>query len=194
MGDYVDRGMFSMEVVILLMALKINYPESLVLLRGNHECRNMTQHFTFRDEAIKKYDEEVYNMVMDIFDSMPLAAIVNKKYFVVHGGISPELKKMESIEKLNRFKEPPTKGLFCDLLWSDPLDDVAALEEDYKDNNDRECSYLFGRKPVKKLLEKHDLMSVVRAHQVQVEGYKMHRWDGEASFPYVITIFSAPNY
>lgn len=194
MGDYVDRGIFSMEVVILLLALKINYPTSLVLLRGNHEWRNMTQHFTFREEAIKKYDEDVYKLVMEVFDAMPLAAIVNKKYFAVHGGISPDLKKLENLEKINRFKEPPTEGIFWDLLWSDPLDDQAALEFDYKENDEREWSYLFGRKPVKKLLEKHDLMSVVRAHQVQIEGYKMHRWDGDSSFPYVITIFSAPNY
>lgn len=80
MGDYVDRGIFSMEVVILLFALKLNYPESLVTLRGNHECRNMTQHFTFREEAISKFDEEVYNLVMEVFDAMPLAAVVNKKY------------------------------------------------------------------------------------------------------------------
>ena len=80
MGDYVDRGIFSMEVVILLFALKINYPERVVTLRGNHECRNMTQHFTFREEAINKFDEEVYNLVMEVFDAMPLAAVVNKKY------------------------------------------------------------------------------------------------------------------
>ena len=138
MGDYVDRGTFSMEVVILLLALKLNYPESLILLRGNHECRNMTQHFTFREEAIRKYDEDVYKLVMEVFDAMPLAAIVNKKYFAVHGGISPELKKIDSLEKINRFKEPPTEGLFCDLLWADPLDDENALETDYKNNQDRE--------------------------------------------------------
>jgi serine/threonine-protein phosphatase 2B catalytic subunit len=194
MGDYVDRGVFSIEVIIMLFSLKINYPESLLLLRGNHECRNMTQHFTFREEALTKFDEEVYNMIMEVFDALPLAAVVNKKYFAVHGGISPDLKKIEMINNIDRFKEPPTEGMFCDLLWSDPLDDAAALEYEYKENEDRECSYLFGRKPVKKLLEKNDLMSVVRAHQVQVEGYKMHRWDGDASFPYVITIFSAPNY
>ena len=78
MGDYVDRGIFSMEVVILLFALKVWYPDKIYLLRGNHECRNMTQHFTFREEAITKYDEDVYKMVMDVFDATPLAAIVNK--------------------------------------------------------------------------------------------------------------------
>ncbi len=112
MGDYVDRGMFSMEVVILLFAIKMNFPESFVLLRGNHECRNMTQHFTFREECLKKFDEEVYTAIMEAFDAMPLGAIVNHKYFAVHGGISPDLKKLDSLEKLNRFQEPPTEGLF----------------------------------------------------------------------------------
>jgi serine/threonine-protein phosphatase 2B catalytic subunit len=80
------------------------------------------------------------------------------------------------------------------LLWSDPMTDEDANENEFADNKERECSYLFGKKPTKKLLDTHNLMSIVRAHQVQIEGYKMHRWDGESSFPYVITLFSAPNY
>jgi serine/threonine-protein phosphatase 2B catalytic subunit len=80
MGDYVDRGIYSVEVMILLMALKLNFPQSMILLRGNHECRNMTQHFTFREETIRKYDEDIYTLFMEFFDSMPLSAIVNKKY------------------------------------------------------------------------------------------------------------------
>lgn len=164
------------------------------MLRGNHECRNMTEHFTFREETINKFDEEVYSAIMESFDAMPLAAIVNERYLAVHGGLSPDLKKLTQLAKLNRFSEPPTKGLFCDLLWSDPMNDDDANDHDFNDNKERECSYLFGKKPTKKLLDNHNLMSVVRAHQVQIDGYKMHRWDGEASFPYVITLFSAPNY
>jgi serine/threonine-protein phosphatase 2B catalytic subunit len=88
----------------------------------------------------------------------------------------------------------PLDGLFCDLLWSDPLADEVANSKEFIDNEERECSYLFGKKPTKKLLDNNNLMSILRGHQVQIEGYKMHRWDGPASFPYVITIFSAPNY
>ncbi len=98
----------------------------------------MTQHFTFREEAIRKFDEEVYDIIMEVFDAMPLAAVVNKKYLAVHGGISPDLKVLDNFDKINRFKEPPTEGLFCDLLWSDPLDDTEALETDYRDNEERE--------------------------------------------------------
>ena len=101
-----------MEVVILLFALKVAHPDRITLLRGNHECRNMTQHFTFREEALKKYDEDVYKGVMECFDALPLGAIVNKKYFAVHGGISPDLKKLDNMENIDRFKEPPTEGIF----------------------------------------------------------------------------------
>ena len=68
--------------------------------------------------------------------------------------------------------------MFCDLLWSDPLSDEVANNRDYIDNEERECSFLFGKKPTKKLLDNNNLMTIVRGHQVQVEGYKMHRWDG----------------
>ena len=74
------------------------------------------------------------------------------------------------------------------------MDDEAALVNEYKDNPERECSNYFGKKPVKQLLKKNKLLSIFRGHQVQVDGFKMHRWGSTDSFPYVITIFSAPNY
>ncbi len=131
---------------------------------------------------------------MECFDSMPISCIVDNKYFGMHGGISPELAKVDQINRVNRFQEVPLEGIFCDLLWSDPMADEIANAKDYIDNQERECSYYFGKKPAKKLLDNNSLMTIVRGHQVQVEGYKMHRWDGPQSFPYVITIFSAPNY
>lgn len=82
----------------------------------------------------------------------------------------------------------------CDLLWSDPMKDEQAVKGSYTKNTERDCSYYFGKKPLKKILDKNNLMTIVRGHQVQVDGYKMHKWDGPQSFPYVITIFSAPNY
>lgn len=154
----------------------------------------MTEHFTFREECISKYDEEVYQLIMASFDAMPLSCLVSEKYLCMHGGISPELKKMDQINKIKRFKETPLDGLFCDLLWSDPMDDEKAQSNDYMENQERECSYVFGKKPARKVIEANNLMSIVRAHQVQLEGFKMHRWEGEALFPSVITLFSAPNY
>lgn len=89
LGDYVDRGIYGIQVVFLLLAIKLNYPSSVVLLRGNHESRNMTENFTFRQEAITAYDIEMYETFMEVFDSMPISCIVDGKYFGMHGGISP---------------------------------------------------------------------------------------------------------
>jgi len=84
----------------------------------------MTEHFTFRSEVINKYkDEALYELFLEIFESMPLAAVVNNDYLCMHGGISPSLTDIEEVNKLNRFIEPPLSGLLCDLLWSDPVDD-----------------------------------------------------------------------
>lgn len=166
MGDYVDRGIFGVEVVLFLYAMKLVFKETFCLLRGNHESLNMTQHFTFRQECIDKYDQEVYEMILVSFNSLPIAAIADEKYFVMHGGISPELKKLDQINKIDRFIEPPMKGLMCDLLWSDPFDDKNGSKKEWEDNDERECSFYFGKKPTQKLLTKNNLISIVRAHQV----------------------------
>lgn len=195
LGDFVDRGSFSIEVLILLYALKINFPSTIYFLRGNHECRQMTSFFNFRDECLYKFDQEIYDVFMDSFDTMPLACIVNGKFLALHGGISPELKTLDDLKKIDRFKEPPRQGLFCDVLWADPVDnDEGVCENIYRFNDVRGCSYFYGIDAVNKFLENNGLLSVIRAHEAQLEGFKMHRWNGSGDFPVVITIFSAANY
>jgi serine/threonine-protein phosphatase 2B catalytic subunit len=98
LGDYVDRGIFSIEVLIFLFSLKLNFPKDVMLLRGNHETKAMTEHFTFREEVLEKYKEEqIYNLFLEAFESMPVACHVNGDYLCVHGGISPELKTINDI-------------------------------------------------------------------------------------------------
>ena len=94
LGDYVDRGIFGLDVMLLLMAIKINYPKSFLLLRGNHESRNMTECFTFREEVISRFDEEIYDKFMEVFDNLPLSCLIDGKYLAMHGGISPNLEKI----------------------------------------------------------------------------------------------------
>jgi len=194
LGDFVDRGSFSVEVMLLIYALKINFPKTIHFIRGNHECRQMTSFFNFRSECVYKYDQEVYDIFMDSFDLLPLSCIVNGRFIAVHGGISPELKNIEDINKIDRYKEPPKSGLFCDLLWSDPVDnDEGHCDGTYKFNDVRGCSYYYGADAATKFLERNNLLTVIRAHEAQIEGFKMHKWSG-SDFPLVITIFSAPNY
>jgi serine/threonine-protein phosphatase 2B catalytic subunit len=126
LGDYVDRGIYSIEVMMLLMAMKVANPNNVYLLRGNHESRSMTEYFTFREEVLDKYDSEIYDQILLTFDAMPLVAVVNQEYLCMHGGVSPNMKNLDEINKMDRFKEVPLEGLLCDIVWSDPIEDDIA--------------------------------------------------------------------
>uniref|UniRef100_A0A7S0D6J5 Serine/threonine-protein phosphatase n=1 Tax=Amorphochlora amoebiformis TaxID=1561963 RepID=A0A7S0D6J5_9EUKA len=212
LGDYVDRGCFSTEVVIYLFCMKLCFGKSFSMLRGNHECRQLTAHFNFKDECLYKYSETVYDAVMEAFDCLPLAAVVTsgegeneQSFFCVHGGLSPDITSIVEIDDIHRFKETPRDGPMCDLLWSDPCDDdKKAAQEDsdseeatetdwFSYNQTRQCSYLYGVEAVKQFLEENNVTSIIRAHEAQGEGFKIHMREGGAA-PKVITIFSAPNY
>ncbi|SPN98882.1 related to phosphoprotein phosphatase 3-alpha catalytic chain [Cephalotrichum gorgonifer] len=196
LGDYVDRGYFSIECVLYLWSLKIHYPNTLWLLRGNHECRHLTDYFTFKLECKHKYSEAVYDACMESFCSLPLAAVMNKQFLCIHGGLSPELHTLDDIRHIDRFREPPTQGLMCDLLWADPLEDFGQekTSDYFLHNHVRGCSYFFSYPAACAFLEKNNLLSVIRAHEAQDAGYRMYRKTRTTGFPSVMTIFSAPNY
>ncbi|UMM30296.1 hypothetical protein L5515_012236 [Caenorhabditis briggsae] len=196
LGDYVDRGYFSIECVLYLWALKICYPNTLFLLRGNHECRHLTEYFTFKQECKIKYSERVYDVCMESFDALPLAALMNQQFLCVHGGLSPEIHTLEDIRRIDRFKEPPAFGPMCDLLWSDPLEDFGneRNSEQFSHNSVRGCSYFYSYAACCDFLQHNNLLSIIRAHEAQDAGYRMYRKSQATGFPSLITIFSAPNY
>lgn len=107
-GDFVDRGYNSVETISLLFCYKIKYPDRICLLRGNHECRNITLTYGFYDEIAKKYGNcNVWKMFNEAFDYLPIAAIVEGKVFCVHGGLSPQMKSVDQIRSINRRMEIP---------------------------------------------------------------------------------------
>lgn len=213
LGDYVDRGIYSVETLLFLYVLKINYPNKMFMLRGNHECKHLTTYFTFKSEVLHKYHSnnfnnpqkryssvQIYKHFCLSFNYLPLAALLNEQYFCVHGGISPHLKQISDINTNipDRFKEVPSDGLMCDLLWSDPLEDYDTFLDDsnelFIDNNQRGCSYMYTFKAVELFLQRNNILCIIRAHEAQDLGYRMYKNSSALNFPSLITIFSAPNY
>lgn len=193
LGDYVDRGVFSLEVYVYLLVLKINYPNNIFLLRGNHECSSLTSFFTFKEEVKFKHNSDIYNRITNSFNCLPLAAVVSKKVFCVHGGISPHLKYIEQINSIDRFKEIPYDGLMCDLMWADPATNYNIEKKYFEFNHKRRVSVVYYYSAVKKFLEENNLDSIVRGHEVEKFGYKKFKCFRE-NIPSVHTVFSAPNY
>jgi len=208
LGDYVDRGCFSCEVLFLMLAMKISFPTTFHMLRGNHESRAMTNIHNFKVECLKKYNDELYKKVMQCFDCLPLAAVLNCKmlgrFFCVHGGLSPRIETLNDIKELYRFDEVPQDSALTDLLWSDPIledeemstrDILEFRELEYADNVERGIGYFFGFKAITDFLLKNNIVSIVRAHEVQQDGCTEHMFTRtDTSIPMVFTVFSAPNY
>lgn len=103
MGDYVDRGYYSVETVTLLVALKVRFRERITILRGNHESRQITQVYGFYDECLRKYgNANVWKYYTDLFDLLPLTAVVENQIFALHGGLSPNLDTLDQIRQIDR--------------------------------------------------------------------------------------------
>jgi len=183
LGDYVDRGPNGLECMFLLMALKIKYPDQVWLLRCNHECAAINRIYGFYDECKRRYSVKLWRSFQDLFNFLPMAAVVEKKIFCIHGGLSPDLTSPDELKRVQRPVEVPDTGLLCDTLWSDPDKDITGWAE-----NDRGVSYTFGPDVVTRFLQRNDLDLIVRAHQVVEDGYEFF---GDRE---LVTVFSAPHY
>ncbi|KAF6774587.1 hypothetical protein AHF37_05620 [Paragonimus kellicotti] len=206
-GDYVDRGKQSLETISLLFAYKVKYPTTFFLLRGNHECQAITRIYGFFDECKRRFNVKLWKCFLDVFNCLPVAAVIENQIFCCHGGISPEFLKQDisnledlkqKIRAIPRPADVPEDGVVCDLLWADPLNpdlldnDADEVPQIFQETgfapNERGVSYVFSPEVVDRFLTRFGLDLMVRAHQVVEDGYEFF---ANRSF---VTIFSAPNY
>lgn len=185
LGDYVDRGNRSVEILLMLFALKLRYPQHIYLIRGNHENEHMSEYYGFRDEIETKYNYSMFFEFHRVFRELPLAALINKKIFCVHGGLSPEFTSFEDLLALEKPGEIEDPSIFLDFVWSDPREQ----EEDYKPSA-RRCGQYFGPKALEDFCQKTGVELVIRAHELCQHGY---------NFPFentdnCLTVFSSSNY
>jgi serine/threonine-protein phosphatase 5 len=181
-GDFVDRGSFSVEVILTFLLLKMACPECIYLTRGNHETKNMNRIYGFEGEVKAKFDDKIFDLFLEVFCHIPLAAVIENKVFVTHGGIPVEPATLSEIKNIKRGCEPPEKGLMSDLLWSDPQPFAG------KSPSKRGVGFSFGPDITEAFLQKNNLNLLVRSHEVKDEGYLVEH-GGKT-----ITVFSAPNY
>ncbi|RUS15774.1 Metallo-dependent phosphatase-like protein [Endogone sp. FLAS-F59071] len=152
LGDYVDRGLSSVETISLLTCLKLRYPDRVQLVRGNHESRAVTQTYGFYTECMRKYGSaQVWQYFTDMFDFLTLSVVIDDSIFCVHGEI-------------------PHEGPMADLVWSDPDPD----KEEFA-ISPRGAGYTFGSQVVKKFLEINEMQHILRAHQLCMEGYQVRK-------------------
>lgn len=184
LGDLVDRGYNSVEVLTYLLILKAKFPERIMLIRGNHESRRITMTYGFYDECNRKYGSpEIWRHCTDLFDCMPISVLVDGSMLCLHGGLSPEIHSLHSIQLLSRFQEIPETGALSDLMWSDP-EDIPNWSI-----SSRGAGYLFGPSVVREFIHRNQLSFIARAHQLVHEGYRYY-----FNEKLLCTVWSAPNY
>lgn len=185
LGDYVDRGYYSIETFALLLAYKVRYPDRFYMLRGNHECRQINTMYGFYEEIVQHFGHAgPWKLCNEVFDMLPLAALIDNKIYCVHGGLSPSIKLVDQVALFERRAEIPNSGAISDICWSDPEERITGWGK-----NARGAGWLFGVRPAQEFCQNNNLKMIARAHQLAMEGYQ---WYFEGNL--VVTVWSAPNY
>ncbi|XP_044272221.1 uncharacterized protein LOC123016057 isoform X2 [Tribolium madens] len=205
LGDYVDRGYFSFEIIAYLFSYKIQSPKKVFLLRGNHEIKRVQQQWTFEKECKMKFGEKlgafIFNSINDVFDCLPLAAVIDGRVFCCHGGIPPPwlcpvVSAINDIPSL--LNEPQEQSsLAWELMWNDPIraktvTDKIAMEllanEGFAVNSKRGTAHIFSVEALERFLASNGFTHLIRAHEVVEAGFYLQQKG------HLLTVFSSSKY
>lgn len=198
LGDFVDRGMYSCDVVSLLFSLKILYPSKVFLVRGNHEDRMMNLNFGFHADCHKKFGqdgEDTWQRINDVFEFLPIAALVQRAILCIHGGIGDSIASLDDLRGIPKpisviaeITPATTRQdrIVLDALWSDPTDNDQVLGVHSSPRGTNTCR--FGPDCVQEFNRRNGLKLIIRAHECVQHGYQYFA-GGQ-----LLTVFSATNY
>ncbi|BGP49272.1 Palmitoyl-protein thioesterase 1 [Rhodotorula kratochvilovae] len=206
-GDLVDRGSWSVEILLTVFCYKWLYPRNVFINRGNHETSDMNRVYGYEGESTKKYGPQTFKLSEEIFTALPLATLITaslpprvdaspnppnptlhkgvKRFFVVHGGLfSRDDVTLEDVRAIPRMKikQPGQEGLMCEMLWTDPQDAPG------RGPSKRGVGLGFGPDITRAWTEKNEVTAVIRAHEVRQGGHSVEHGG------LLVTVFSAPNY
>ena len=184
LGDFVDRGQFSLETIVLILCMKCLWPANITIIRGNHEFETMYEHGGFGMEVTSFYNNPTINkMFASMFSFMPLAAVIDGKALCVHGGIGPSFRCLHDLEEVRRPITDFSISAVSDALWGDPYE----FSDTYRPSS-RGTGFLFGYKALKLFLSNERLELLIRGHQCVVHGVEFKIQNLCA------TVFSASTY
>jgi len=182
-GDFVDRGSWGLEVFMTLLGWYLHDPKCMYLTRGNHETKSMNELYGFEGEVKHKVGANAFSIFTTVFQSLPVAYVINERVMVMHGGLPMvDGVLLDDIRKLNRSCEPGEQGTLTDLLWADPQD------ENGRGMSKRGTSMQFGPDVTEQFCKQNGLDYIIRSHEVKEKGWERAH-NGKCW-----TIFSAPNY
>lgn len=204
LGNYVDRGKNSLEVICTLLALKLKFPGHIHLLRGSHEDRKINFAAGLGLECETRIPEDisapksVFNKLNEVFEYLSFAAVIDNKIFCVHSGIGTTLRTIDEVERIRKpfvlnHADPSSRDqrLVFDLLWSDPVLDVNDLDNkvnEARENMPNGTSIRFGVNRITDFLAANAFQLIIRSHEPVPDGAE------EFGTARLYTIFSCTDY
>ena len=189
LGDIVDRGLYQLECLILILALKIKDSNKYYLLRGNHETLEVNRNYGFFQDFLNRFkDPKKFNQITAIYNALPYSALVNESILCLHGGIPEEfsvINRLRGIKtsEINLTYENTAKSLL-QIMWNDPKHNLKGFKESFRG---REIKF-FGEDVFSDFMRENKLDYLIRAHERFPEGYK---WFFNKR---LLSIFSSANY
>lgn len=208
LGDYVDRGLQSVEVFLYMLSLKCLSATHVIMLRGNHETPGMHLQFTFREECVHKFGDdgkEMWDRLCAVMDCMPVAATIDDHVFCCHGGVPTtesrinHLLSMPAVMHDAEIQYAPA----WQIMWNDPVEDELMSEirshvgSSYESSADgsgftfnvkRGTGYIYNEQALLRFNQVNKTTHLIRAHELVMKGFLLH-FGGKA-----MTVFSSSHY